>query len=654
MTRDRDLDPAASGAFPSSRVVVVGGTGESGSRILRLLRQSRPDLSLTSAGRRAPGRGALPAGVNSVLLDVTDERAAVERLRGFDLAVLALGPVERFGARPQRACVAAGVDCIDINDSLAVAEAVHGLHELAQGAGRAIYTGMGLAPGLSTLLLMQLASAGASKAGVYRSRLYMGAAYGGGPTSPYTILASFQSRLHCLVGGEHRITRVPWGDQHSTFRFRGQVTPVPLVPFATPELVGLAGSRFLRDDAPVLELDSRYHIQFLSPTVARVLARTPGRARIDGSLARKFYEGGQSLKRRANADPDTCLWVYADDDPTTGLVVHGEVSSYDLTAHMACAAVDGWLDGSLRGSPGVWSVEILSGEQRTQLRRALARRGVVARAAPGDEAPKVGWVQPVPKDFEALRHYGESWYTARPAHPRMAALQKEYLVRSRLWSVLRAELRVPRFALFVARVLRHWRRDYVRLDAWRRRGSVFRAVTRDVSMFTSGYGNLRSIVGPERALELYSEMFFATGAMEMGWLWPSSEVFAAVPAPALALREYWLGFMRRCAGDGLLELRERRLDAGHHECIVQRCSYATMFEELGCPELSGLIREMERRALVELAGPVGLGVDWVMSERGQATIVLAMPAAEGPPVRVPPSPVERPPGRQVPVTSEPA
>ena len=190
-----------------ARVVVIGGTGESGRRILRVLRARHPQLQLCCAARR-PRPHELPAGVASATLDMRDSEAALALLCQFDLAIIALGPMDAFGAAPHALCLQAGIDCIDINDSLASAEAILALDGEARRAGRTILTGMGLAPGLSGLLLMKLAREQASPAGVYRSRFYAGAAYGGGETSPYAILDSFKPDIEVLRQGKPQLQTV--------------------------------------------------------------------------------------------------------------------------------------------------------------------------------------------------------------------------------------------------------------------------------------------------------------------------------------------------------------------------------------------------------------------------------------------------------------
>src|SRR5437762_1935113 len=109
--------------LPPARIVVIGGSGETGRRILRMLRARHPTLILTSASRRAATGDHLPPDVPHIAFDMRDSDSAIAVLRQFDLAILALGPMNAFAATPHAQCLQAGIDCIDINDNLDAADA---------------------------------------------------------------------------------------------------------------------------------------------------------------------------------------------------------------------------------------------------------------------------------------------------------------------------------------------------------------------------------------------------------------------------------------------------------------------------------------------------------------------------------------------------
>lgn len=102
------------------RIIVLGGHGETGRRIVGNLSLRYPDLQVTIGSRRAApaSDGTTPV----VRIDTNDRVQALEVLSHYDLAIIALGPMHVHGSTPHQLCIEAGVDCIDINDSLVVAE----------------------------------------------------------------------------------------------------------------------------------------------------------------------------------------------------------------------------------------------------------------------------------------------------------------------------------------------------------------------------------------------------------------------------------------------------------------------------------------------------------------------------------------------------
>jgi len=601
-------------------VVVIGGTGESGHRIVRDLRLRHPALRLASASRRRDAETELPAGVTWCELDIERPDEARDRLRAFDLAVIALGPMEHVGARAHSLCLEAGVDCVDINDSLAAADAILALEQQAAANGCRIHTGLGLSPGLSTLLLLQLAHENASAAGLYRSRLYMGAAHGGGRTSPHALVASFRRQLEVYRDGRRQRIASPWRDAASRFRFPGHDQPLSLIPYATPETATLARNGA---EVGITALDSRFHVQFLPQGLARAIAAiAPGPA-LREAVARRFHASGQAAKRRRSADPATTLWVYPDDRPQDGLVVHGPLSAYDLTSAMVCAVIDGIVAGWLQTRPGVWSLDgHTTPDQIHRLGDALRRRGVLIRpaSAADDDAERFrfGWCQPIGDSVRTLRHHQQSWYSAAvPLPPALGRLQRSYLRRSELWTTLRGELGVAGFTALLPRIIRRWFGLHRRTTPYRRRQPPWPTIAREFSLFAAGYGEIRQALGQERALALYRRMFLDSARMEMRWLWPDPELFALLPDPAAAVRDYWSAYLDDCQTLGVLEVQRHGDTVQLHDC-----AYATLFHLFGCPELSGLVREMEREALSGPARAAGLDLEWHTGEDGTAEISL--------------------------------
>ncbi|MBQ4813323.1 hypothetical protein J8M20_18320 [Pseudoalteromonas luteoviolacea] len=614
----------------SKEIIVLGGTGESGRRIIQLLSTRHPELKICCGARRAPKAGVLPKHIEHVPFDITDKGNSVKTLARFDLAVIALGPMDKFAMIAHQLCLEANIDAIDINDSLHAADQVFTLHKQAQSQQRLLLTGMGFSPGISTLLLTELAHQKASPQGHYQCRLYMGAAYGGGETSPQAILASFTNQLACWRDGARQQIDTPWQDDQHQFDFPALQKPVDLIPFATPEVAGLS-SEYVAEDLDIKHLDSRYHIQHLTLGFAKFMSKYRLGERKNEFFSNMFFNNGQKLKTKKDSDPDTCLWVYPDNDPRAGLILHGVVSSYELTAKMACVAVESWLNNVFAANYGVKAVEHLPYGTRQIMLQTLAQYGVTARSADEQNIHQAdqefGWVDSVSSDPSSLRNLGLNWYTVTKQHPKMAKRQQEYLYKSEIWHALKEATNTFSFTKFVISTLFAWSRDGKRLQHWRDKHQgeyhdVWKSITKDMSMFTSGYGNARTLLGKEKAYQLYRAMFLETGKMEMRWLWPNPESFTIFDDKEEAILQYWLTWLRNYAKLGLFTLAESQEGPQKVKITISDCAYAAMFKELDCPELANMVREMEQEALTFLANRSNLDITFNIKEEGEAEILL--------------------------------
>jgi len=614
---------------PTKKIIVLGGSGETGQRIVDALTLRYPTLCVASASRQVQPAAEENKFRPKIQLDITDHARTLATLRQYDLVIIATGPMHVLGNHPHRLCIEAGIDCIDINDSLSAADSILSLHDAAIKAQCSVFTGMGFTPGLSSLLLAELASQRASKTGNYKIRTCMGAAYGGGKTSTHAILLSFCKHIETLKDGQRQQICTPWRDGNHSFQFPGQPSAVDTIPFSPLEIASAGTARSVLAGL-VSHLDARYHIQYLKQSVARFMAWFEASSSTLDRLAGKMHRSGQKMKRKKDADPDTVLWVYPDDAPQNGLLVHGVLSSYDLTAAMACAVADAWLAGNLDGQHGVYAVDQLQERARTCLKFHLAGRGITSKRANlkrlAAQGLDFGWVAPVASttDVSVLRHYRCNWYTAAPTHPKMVSAQKRFLLQSEIWSALRKQKKGAAFLAFIAGTLWRWHRHYKQLEAFRRQAqaplaSKWSAITRDISMFTSGYSRARDILGQEQALRLYAKMFLETGRMEMRWLWPDASLFATFDRPSDAARDYWLAFM---AGYQELGVLRYSMQGQCLSCTIERCVFSEMLTALGCPELTALVRETEREALEYIASSNELTVDWQTRHGGLAEITL--------------------------------
>lgn len=605
------------------KIIVIGGTGETGQRILKYLKQSYPDISITCASRQ---NTLTQKDIPFVTLDINNKQQTIELLKNYDLAILAMGPMERLLDTPHQLCLDAGIDCIDINDSASASKAILALHTAAQKKQCSIYTGMGLSPGITSLMLMQLAQAQKSTTGTYCSRLYMGAAYGGGKTSPYSMLANFTKKITVFQQGKLQSIATPWKKDPYQFHFFGQEKPLAMIPYGTPEVISLSSERYDQQLAPITTFDSRFHIQFFPLAMAKAIANFNPSTKTINFLAKKFYSSGQSIKHKPKADPDTYICIFPDNQPKQGIMLQGSISSYDLTALMACAVIDCWLNNKLKEKNGVYPVEFLSTTTREYLVQMLEQRGISWRTGDTDALKHqnnyFGWLESNIYNVQTLRHYGKNWYTVDKVHPRMVYLQKQFLFQSEVWQSLKSKLNRFQLTSFVIKMLIRWKKQKKQLEQYAQKSIEWKNLIKDLTMFTSGYSLFRETVGKEIAYPLYRKMFLDTGDMEMQWLWPQAEAFALLANPAEAVYQYWLAFLESYQQLGILNYSQTMLSKDCYHIHIDQCIYAEVFNKLECPELANLVREMEHYAFTRIASKTPLIIDWHQKANGEADVFL--------------------------------
>lgn len=135
------------------RVVILGGSGEFGSRLARLI-AGEPGIDLVLAGRSLARAKAVaaPLGAEAVVLDRDGDLATGLRAMRPDVLVDASGPFQAYGAEPYRvvrACLAAGAHYLDLADGTAFVAGIGALDAEARGRGLAALSGASTLPALS-------------------------------------------------------------------------------------------------------------------------------------------------------------------------------------------------------------------------------------------------------------------------------------------------------------------------------------------------------------------------------------------------------------------------------------------------------------------------------------------------------------------------
>lgn len=610
------LPEARGGGRRPWRVVILGGFGCVGRQIARDMQRSLgPDAELTLAGRHADPDIAASLHCRALQLDIEDAGSAA-RLAGFDFAVIAAGPTTSLGAKAQRLCIDAGVACLDVNDSIEATQQILALHDEARQRQVDVFTGFGLMPGLSTLLLMTLAGERPGRQDRYRLRLYMGAKTAGGPASSHVLSAGFRDRVAGIANGATQWRAATWRGADTRFRFPGTADAVPTLPFSSPEAVTIPAHPVARR---IADLDIRYHVQFLPVALARIGA---GMSRVgftcgEPLLARLMAASAPSAARRRKSSALTVL--VAEADRGDRLMVGGAYPAPALTAAFAGAAAASILRDGISAGGGVWAYEQVH-DRLPQLADDLALRGIVMTDDAGTEPSS-----PANGTPEGLRHYGRCWYDADIPHE-IQVRQWQLLRGSALWSALKAEIRPRRRPVVGLRFLARWRKLFTRararLEAQPARTAA--PIARDLAMFAAGYGLCREVLGAERARCLYRAMFLETGVMEMDWLWPGPRVLAAQPDAVDLFLSYVAAYFGAYRKLGIYDLSDTgcplRLDLA-----VSRCRFAEILTDLGAGEIASLIRQMEIAAIARRGRALGCEVSWGPDETA-ATGALSITA----------------------------
>jgi len=146
-------------------LLILGGYGTFGGRLARLL-ANEPRLNLVLAGRsRAKAEAfctALPPGAGraALALDRDGDLDAALAAAAPDMVIDASGPFQAYGERPYRvaeACVARGIDYLDLADGTGFVIGISALDAAARAAGVSVLSGVSSVPALSGAAVRRLA-----------------------------------------------------------------------------------------------------------------------------------------------------------------------------------------------------------------------------------------------------------------------------------------------------------------------------------------------------------------------------------------------------------------------------------------------------------------------------------------------------------------
>lgn len=141
------------------KVVILGGYGVFGSRLAVLLVRDGHDIWI--AGRRLERACAIAkdVGAEALEVDFLDDPSPIFHLAP-DVVIDAAGPFQAYGADPYRIprlCIRYGVDYFDLADDAEFATGIGQLDAEARRAGRRVLSGASSVPGLSSVVVGELA-----------------------------------------------------------------------------------------------------------------------------------------------------------------------------------------------------------------------------------------------------------------------------------------------------------------------------------------------------------------------------------------------------------------------------------------------------------------------------------------------------------------
>lgn len=144
------------------KILILGGYGTFGGRLAHLL-ADRADLTLLIAGRSLSRAEAFCAGwqgaarVMPIRADRTDVAPVLASLRP-DLVVDASGPFQAYGHVVPLACIAQGVDYLDLADGSAFVAGIGALDAAARAAGVFVLAGVSTCPVLTGAVVAEMAA----------------------------------------------------------------------------------------------------------------------------------------------------------------------------------------------------------------------------------------------------------------------------------------------------------------------------------------------------------------------------------------------------------------------------------------------------------------------------------------------------------------
>lgn len=141
---------------PAARILIVGGSGAVGRAIAHDLLRYTPHRLVIASRSEARGKAVaadLGPRVEHRVLRLAADGGLRPALRGVSLAIMAAGPYRKMPPTLAAACVREGISYLDLSDNREFTARVLDLSPEARRAGVTLLTGVGLFPGLASILV---------------------------------------------------------------------------------------------------------------------------------------------------------------------------------------------------------------------------------------------------------------------------------------------------------------------------------------------------------------------------------------------------------------------------------------------------------------------------------------------------------------------
>lgn len=354
------------------QILILGGTGVTGKLIMENLLPGLKGAEITVSGRRG---GVVHQGVKNLQIDLNDQADAVKKLTQFDLVIITVGPFKTFGNLPHQLCIQAGVDCIDVNDSIAAAVEIYQLDQQAKKQGVKVLTGMGLNPGLSTIMLLSLLAQAPTEQHQASLKLFIGGKQEVGYAASQVISHVLSPSVAVIRQGKCAYVPANDGYPEQSYLFPGMKAPVQMIHRSTPQCYTLPRHGAFEN---LQTMNFSIHFQgfgFLRLQVTRLVSWLKHRS-FSAPLIKLVFGLQQCLQNKWGNESSSV--VVAQTESTSGRkqkAYCAGMTSYEMTAKFTAVMVEMMLSGRVSKSAGVMGIEDNIVNQR-EVMTALGKRGI--------------------------------------------------------------------------------------------------------------------------------------------------------------------------------------------------------------------------------------------------------------------------------------